>query len=897
MKKVCLIIIPAILACAFPFFGTAGTINTEAYVEDGRVKKTVTIKEILDSLELRYDIRFVYDSSIASLLDTPGKAEGSTLEKALESLFSGTGIGWKIQKKYVVLKKAAPQQTVQRSRNTFTVSGYIYDSDSGETLIGAGAAEGKLGAVTNNFGYYTLPVPPGKRIITYSYLGCLPVTLDIDVRKDTVINVNLKQSGSIEASRIVARKDAGIHSTYMGAMEIPGNLIRNTPAVLGEADVLKTVQMMPGVQSGMNGFSGIYVRGGGADENLMMMDGVALYNVNHLFGLFSVFTPESVKKVTMYKGSFPARYGGRVSSILDVRTNDGNANGFHGSVSVGLLSEKLHFEGPLGSPNTTYSISARGMHTFLLDPIVRWVGSPANYAFYDINTKVAHRFSDSDRISAGFYMGRDYFKYEEGTNYNSRYYGTDYEPYTRLTKDHTKVNLHWGNAVGLLRWNHVFNGSLFLDASLFVNRYRMATRTSSYYWEKDAEKEIMDKSEYGNFSGILDIGARADFEYVPASEHLLKFGGEYIRHIYRPEMERSRQVSKDNDVVRDTTLRSDVSKRSMGDELSLYIEDDITLGEHFSINPGLRLSLFHTGGKVYFCPEPRLSMKTTMGRGWAVKLSCSRMSQYVHQLASGNISMPNDLWVPITRDIPPVKSWIVSFGTYYNGLKGWEFSVEAYWKHLDNVLEYKDGKKAFTSASNWEANVEVGKGRSYGAELYIQKTEGRTTGSASYTLSRSERIFPDGSINNGKWFPFVYDRRHNLCLTLNQKIGKRLDLSAIWRFDSGHWMTVPEGWTVVTTPEGDWEKADYIPSRNNYHLPPSHRLDLGLNVHKKTKRGENVWNVSICNAYGARNPDWVVYDWGNDYSNTETKTDSVIPVLSVRSFLMFLPSFSYTFNF
>ena len=407
----------------------------------------------------------------------------------------------------------------------------------------------------------------------------------------------------------------------------------------------------------------------------------------------------------------------------------------------------------------------------------------------------------------------------------------------------------------------------------------------------------MDKSEYGNFSGILDIGARADFEYVPASEHLLKFGGEYIRHIYRPEMERSRQVSKDNDVVRDTTLRSDVSKRSMGDELSLYIEDYITLGEHFSINPGLRLSLFHTGGKVYFCPEPRLSMKTTMGRGWAVKLSCSRMSQYVHQLASGNISMPNDLWVPITRDIPPVKSWIVSFGTYYNGLKGWEFSVEAYWKHLDNVLEYKDGKKAFTSASNWEANVEVGKGRSYGAELYIQKTEGRTTGSASYTLSRSERIFPDGSINNGKWFPFVYDRRHNLCLTLNQKIGKRLDLSAIWRFDSGHWMTVPEGWTVVTTPEGDWEKADYIPSRNNYHLPPSHRLDLGLNVHKKTKRGENVWNVSICNAYGARNPDWVVYDWGNDYSNTETKTDSVIPVLSVRSFLMFLPSFSYTFNF
>ena len=891
------------LACAFPFPGTAGTAASSAVEcrEDGQ---GTSIKDVLDSLETRYNVRFVYDSSLGSILEQPGKRGGTTLEQSLSILLSGTGIEWKIQKQYVVLK--AGQRTVQSPRNRFTISGFIYDNDSGETLIGAGASDGSIGAVTNNFGYYTLTLPGGNTAITYSYLGCEPVSMSIDIRKDTVINVRLSQSSSIEASRIVARKDAGIASTYMGAMEVPGKMIRNSPAVLGEADVLKTVQMMPGVQGGMNGFSGIYVRGGGADENLMMLDGIALYNISHMMGLFSVFTPESVKKATLYKGSFPARYGGRASSILDVRTNDGNSNGFHGSVSAGLLSEKLHFEGPIGSPNTTYSLSARGMHTFLLDPLVKAVGSPANYAFYDINAKLSHRFSDSDRISAGFYMGRDYFKYAETKKYSERYYGPDYEPYTRLTDDRQKISLRWGNTVGLLRWNHVFNGNVFLDASAFVNRYRMTTLTSTYYWEKDADNETTDKMDYGYYSGILDIGARADFEYVPVREHLIKFGAEYIRHAYMPKMEHCRQLVKNNEMVSDTTLRNDVSKSSTGDELSLYIEDDMTFGEHFSLNPGLRLSLFHTGGKVYFCPEPRLSMKTTMGKGWAMKLSYSRMSQYVHQLASGNLSLPNDLWVPITKDIPPVTSRIVSAGAYYSGLKGWEFSLEAYWKKLDNVLEYKDGKRALTSASNWEANVSVGEGRSYGAELYIQKTLGRTTGAVSYTLSRSERIFRDGSINNGKWFPFVYDRRHNLCLSLNQQIGKRLDLSAVWRFDSGHWMTAPDGWTIVIPPkeswnQGSWNLKEYIPSRNNYHLPPSHRLDLSLNIHKKTRRGENVWNVGICNAYGARNPDWVVNDeeyiYGKDSGSDGSDRDRLGLVLSVRSFLIFLPSCSYTFNF
>lgn len=890
------------LAAALPGEGmtasTAGITRPEPVLS---TKDTLTVRQVMDELADAYGVSFVYDSSIGPMLGRVAREfHADSLEDALRQLFEGTGIVWKLQNRYVVLKKQATGNTSSRtSRGRFTVSGFITDSASGETLIGAGASDGDAGAATNNFGYYTLTVPAGKNVLTYSYLGCESVTEVIDVRKDTVVNVELSQSVSIEASRVVARKDAGISSTYMGAIEIPGSMIGNTPAVLGEADLLKTVQMMPGVQGGMNGFSGIYVRGGGADENLMLIDGISLYNVSHLLGLFSVFTPESVKKATLYKGSFPARYGGRASSVLDVRTNDGNANGFHGSVSAGLLSEKLHFEGPIGSPKTTYSLSARGMHTFLLDPLARLLGSPANYAFYDINAKIAHRISDSDRISAGFYMGRDYFRYSDSDKRSNRYYGPDYEPYERLTDDMSKIRMNWGNTVGVLRWNHIFNGNLFLDASAYVNRYRMNVETISSYWEKDAEAETRDRMEYGFFSGILDIGARADFEYVPMSEHLVKFGAEYVRHAFNPETERSSQMIqmiKNNDVVMDTTMRSDVSNRSWGDELSFYAEDDITLGDHFSLNPGLRLSLFHTGRKVYFCPEPRLSFKASFGKGWAVKTAYSRMSQYVHQLASGNLSLPSDLWVPITGKIPPVKSRIVSAGGYYGGLEGWEFSLELYWKKLDNVLEYLDGKRAFTSSSGWEANVAVGEGRSYGAELYVRKTVGRTTGSVSYTLSKSDRIFRNGSINNGKWFPFVYDRRHNLCVDVNQRIGKRIDLSAVWRFDSGHWMTVPEGWTIVMDDQsGFGDIVPYIPSRNNYHLSPSHRLDLSMNIHKKTRRGENVWNVSLCNAYGARNPDWVVTD--RTYYRGEDGKEEMRLALSVRSFLLLLPSFSYTFNF
>lgn len=782
-----------------------------------------------------------------------------------------------------------------------TVCGYIRDAATGETLIGAGvmvkSASKAMGAVTNEFGYYTLTITSGPVDLSYSYVGCADVEHSFDLQRDTVINISLSQSISLKAATVVARKDAGVHSTYMGALEIPQAMVNNTPVVFGEPDVIKTIQLMPGVQSGMEGFSGIYVRGGGADENLMMLDGTPLYNVSHLFGLLSVFTPEAVKKVTFYKGSFPARYGGRVSSIVDVRTNDGNAKGLHGSVSAGLLSEKLHIEGPIGSENTTFSVSGRGMHTFLFDGLIKALGSPANYAFYDLNAKLAHRFSDSDKVFAGFYTGKDYFRMTDTDVHRKEEEGPDSQSYIREETDNSKVNVRWGNTVASMRWNHVFSSRLFSNTSVSWNNYNMDLQTIEEEIVKSPFENYSRMNEYVYKSGIRDLGARIDFDYSPVPTHLVKFGGEYVYHVYSPETERTSSATDINGEKKDVKNIHEVSPNLPGNEMSLYVEDDMSLGEHFSFNPGVHLSLFVVDGKTYFCPEPRAALKVSFGKGWAIKTAYSRMSQYVHQLSSGSVSMPTDLWVPITKDIKPVISDIVSLGAYYTGLEGWEFSVEGYWKHLDNVLEYKDGKLAFSSAANWEENVSMGEGRSYGVEFYAQKTVGRTTGTASYTLSKTDRIFRDGSINKGEWFPFMYDRRHNLCLSLNQKLGKRVDLSAVWLYSSGNWMTVPTRSTIVLAPDGkNILTVDYIPSRNNYRLPPSHRLDFSVNIHTKKRHGESIWNIGMYNAYGAKNPNWVIVE-DREVENPAPGESRYVPALSVRTFLIFIPSISYTYKF
>ena len=785
---------------------------------------------------------------------------------------------------------AASGLNAQTPRARVTVSGHITDKASGQTLIGAGVITDGAGAATNTYGFYTLTIPQGKGVsLKYSYVGYDDVTLTLDLLRDTTVNVALKANSELKEAVVSAQRESGIMATKMSAIEIPMNMIKNTPVLFGEADVLKTIQLMPGVQSGAEGFSGIYVRRGGPDENLLLLDGISLYNAEHMLGLFSIFQPEAVKKVTLYKGSFPARYGGRTSSIIDVRTNDGNLHETHGTVGVGVLCDKFHLEGPIAKGRTAYSISARGMHTFLFDGILRAAKVPANYYFFDMNGKLTHRFSDRDRLFLNAYYGRDIFHFMEEDEYEITGGSNEYRKYD------DKTHIRWGNLLTSARWNHVFNGRLFSNATVAFTDYRMRMGYTTSEKSQDTEYFYKYKFDYG--SGIRDLTAKIDFDYTPAPRHIIKFGGEYVNHAYIPETYTT--VEKENDkgqMVTDTTYTNKKEKNRLGHEMSFYIEDDFTVGGWLTLNPGVHLAMFLTSGRTYWSPEPRMSAKVDFGKGVSVKAAYSRMAQYVHLLSSAQIPLPIDLWVPITRNIKPVTADQYSLGLYYNGLPGWEFSVEGYWKDMHNVLEYKDGVSFMASSQSWEDNVVMGDGRAYGVEVFIQKTIGKTTGWLGYTLAKSDRVFSNGLINNGERYPYRYDRRHNISLVVNQQLGKKWDLSAVWTFATGGTTTIPERESIVMLPDGTFTQIDYAPHRNNYRLPPSHRLNIGVNYHKRLRRGESIWNFGVYNAYNRLNPNFVYY-------KADTKGDSESSLYTRKAklksvtILPIIPSFSYTYNF
>ena len=785
---------------------------------------------------------------------------------------------------------AASGLNAQTPRARVTVSGHITDKASGETLIGAGVITDGAGAATNTYGFYTLTIPQGKGIsLKYSYVGYDDVTLTLDLLRDTTVNVALKANSELKEAVVSAQRESGIMATKMSAIEIPMNMIKNTPVLFGEADVLKTIQLMPGVQSGAEGFSGIYVRGGGPDENLLLLDGISLYNAEHMLGLFSIFQPEAVKKVTLYKGSFPARYGGRTSSIIDVRTNDGNLHETHGTVGVGVLCDKFHLEGPIAKGRTAYSISARGMHTFLFDGILRAAKVPANYYFFDMNGKLTHRFSDRDRLFLNAYYGRDIFHFMDEDEYEIAGGSNEYRKYD------DKTHIRWGNLLTSARWNHVFNGRLFSNATVAFTDYRMRMGYTTSEKSQDTKYYYKYKFDYG--SGIRDLTAKIDFDYTPAPRHIIKFGGEYVNHAYIPETYTT--VEKENDkgqMVTDTTYTNKKEKNRLGHEMSVYIEDDFTVGGWLTLNPGVHLAMFLTSGRTYWSPEPRMSAKVDFGKGVSVKAAYSRMAQYVHLLSSAQITLPIDLWVPITKNIRPVTADQYSLGLYYNGLPGWEFSVEGYWKDMHNVLEYKDGVSFMASSQSWEDNVVMGDGRAYGVEVFIQKTIGKTTGWLGYTLAKSDRVFSNGLINNGERYPYRYDRRHNISLVVNQQLGKKWDLSAVWTFATGGTTTIPERESIVMLPDGTFTQIDYAPHRNNYRLPPSHRLNIGVNYHKRLRRGESIWNFGVYNAYNRLNPNFVYYK-ADTKGNSESSLYTRKAKLKSVTILPIIPSFSYTYNF
>lgn len=855
--------------------------------------RNATLEEFVKRIENSTGFSFIYGEEVKMNHRLTLDVKQKTIPEILDLAFANEPVKYQITGRHILLQKKK-QKPVSRK---FTISGYVTDGTSSETLIGANILESRQqqGTTTNPYGFYSITLPAGETELSFSYLGYTTRQYRLELSKDTLINVLMQDNNQLEEVVIVSDKaEAGITATQMGAQEIPIAQIKNTPSILGEADVMKTIQLMPGVQAGVEGSAGLYVRGGGPDQNLILLDGVPVYNVDHLFGFFSVFTPEAVKKVTLFKSSFPARFGGRLSSVVDVRSNDGDMKKYHGTLSVGLLSSKIQLEGPIIRDKTSFNISARRSYIDLIAKPFMPKDDKISYYFYDINAKINHKFSDRSRLFLNFYNGKDSYYFKTTDSSSSMY------------KD--KMSLNWGNTIATARWNYIFNQKLFSNTTVAYNKYRMDAN-STVYTKTNLIESISESNYHSNYhSGICDWSYLIDFDYNPTPAHHIKFGAGYLHHDFRPEVATSKIQEKKDGITKQDTLYNSISNSTIqAHEVSAYIEDNFDIGSRLRMNVGLHLSMFRVQKRNYFSAQPRVSARYQLTRHTALKASYTKMSQYIHLLSSTPISMPTDLWVPVTSKIKPMQAHQYSLGSYYTGLTGWEFSVEGYYKQMRNVLEYKEGVSFLGSSSGWENKVEMGKGRSMGIEFMAQKTTGKTTGWIAYTLAKSDRKFAIGGINNGERFPYKYDRRHNLSLVVNHKFSNRIDIGASWIFSTGGTATIAEEVTAIIRPGEDAiQQKDYIEKRNNYRLPASHRLNIGVNFNKKTKHGVRTWNISLYNAYNAMNPTMIYSNNSGGYASyIKNQEDGkvylqYIPAkrkITKLTLLPCVPSVTYTYKF
>ena len=784
---------------------------------------------------------------------------------------------------------------------TRTISGVVSDNKTGETLIGATVMDTRSGkgTVTNAYGQYSLTLPMDSVTLRISYVGYTTSVHTFFLSQNRAFNQKLEPVVELSEVVIEAERLVSHRSSQMSAVEVPVEHIKAVPVIFGETDILKAIQLLPGVQSGTEGMSGIYVRGGGPDENLFLLDGVPMYNVNHLGGFFSAFNSDAVKNVTLYKGSFPAHFGGRLSSVLDVTTNNGNSSEFHGSASIGVVAAKLNVEGPIVRDKTTFNVSFRRTYLdALVQPMLGMVSSSmsaleggsmkanAGYYFYDFNAKVTHRFSDRSNLFATYYMGDDVAYFKVKLNEVAESYGS--------STDNMKFRLSWGNVVGALRWNYMLTPKLFMDLSGAYTRYRNNTELGleeSFKALGEPREDISVDMSYR--SGIRDVSTRADFTYQPDPTHNIRFGALMTHHIFTPEVSSvAARSTSESDMNIDTTLGQSTI---YANETSAYVEDDWTINDVFKINGGVNLSLFTVQGKAYPSIQPRLSGRMLLTDEISLKAGYAYMTQYMHLLSTNSISLPTDLWVPVTARIRPMNAHQVALGVMYGWRNLVDFSLEGYYKSMDNLLEYRDGATFLGSSTGWEDKVAMGRGWAYGVEFLAQKTVGKVTGWVGYTWSKTMRLFDrDGQrLNNGEPFPAKYDRRHDISIVLMYKHNKRFDASATWVYSTGnaHTLALQEFPTISKDGDNIWtSSSSYVSSRNNFRMPDYHRLDVGMNFHKQKKHGIRTVNISVYNVYNRKNP-FVAF-------KSNRKSDGVHDYALVKlSLFPIIPSVSYIYKF
>lgn len=738
-----------------------------------------------------------------------------------------------------------------------TISGFIYEKGSRESLIGATVyvPDLRAGTTTNNYGFYSITLPAGEVEIVFSYVGYRAVAKTLDLQASTRLDVELEFLLELPGVEVTAESmDRISQSVQMSRIDLPVAQVRAIPALLGEKDVFKVIQLLPGVQSGQEGSSGFYVRGGGADQNLIILDDAIVYNASHLFGFFSIFNGDAIKNIQLYKGGFPARFGGRLSSVLDISMKDGSKEKVQGEAGIGLVSSRLMLEGPLFNKKASFLVSGRRTYIDLLLLPFMPRDERGGYFFYDLNTKLHYEHDPANKFYASAYFGRDkfYFRYRDGRNFRE------------------DNGLYWQNATTTLRWNHLFNDRLFANTSLIYSNYTLRIFAEERYDDNYYEMSYS--------SGITDFGLKYDLSWHPAPNHFVRAGFQTTLHNFTP----SAFVLKDE-------LPGEFVQRAQEIrvlESGIYVEDEIRLGDKAKISPGFRLSHFVHENKHYFKPEPRFSLLYFILPDLSWKASYAAMNQYVHLLSTTGIGLPTDLWVPSTKNISPQSTWQLATGLSKDFLsRGLELSIEGYYKKAGDVIGYREGASFLliddpsdAREFSWEDNITSGQGWSYGAEVFLQKKTGKLSGWIGYTLSWTQLQFDE--VNNGKKFFARHDRRHDISIVGIYELWPNLSISGTWVYATGNAITLPIGEYAWSThnpwgqpnnyPNHDFDQSNtpfmlypwrYINDygqKNSFRAASYHRLDIGLQSKANVRRfgidTERKIELSVYNLYNRKNP-------------------------------------------
>ncbi|PJE46913.1 MAG: TonB-dependent receptor [Sediminibacterium sp.] len=754
----------------------------------------------------------------------------------------------------------------------FTVNGYIKDSLSGETLIGANIVVRNLGktVVTNSYGFFSITLPKGKYQLNASFIGYQTKEINFTLSNNLQQDIQLLPNSAIILQDVTVsarRRDNNVKTAQMGKMDLSVNTAKALPAFFGEVDILKTLQLMPGVRNAGEGNAGFYVRGGGPDQNLILLDDAVVYNTGHLFGFFSVFNADAIKNVSLIKGGMPAQYGGRLSSVVDIAMKEGNTNKTQIDAGIGLIASRFSIQGPIKQKKSSFIVSARRTY---IDAITKPLISKTSdfygsgYYFYDLNAKMNFQLSDKDHLYISGYFGRDKFNFNNAAR-------------------SFKTLIDWGNATSTVRWNHIFNKKLFSNTTLVYNDYHFNLNGS----QNDFNINLS--------SGIRDLTAKTDFDYYASPEHKLKFGVQFTHHTFLPNI-----VSGNQDSV---VFTPNNASKKFAREWAIYLQDDWEINSKLKLNVGLRYSLFQQTGRYtnyvrdnngnkldstvygsgqlvqqYGGLEPRATLRYTLDETSSIKAGITRNLQYIHLVTNAGSSLPTDLWVPSTLRVRPQLSWQYAAGYFKNFNNGmFETSLEVYYKTMENQIEYREGYTP--SLKDPEEEFVFGRGWSYGAELFINKVKGRLTGWIGYTLGWTWRRFPD--LNQGEKFPSRYDRRHDLSVVANYTINDKWKISGVFVYGTGNAISVPERFYFI-----GGVLSQQFSSINSYRMSAYHRMDFAATYTPKPKKERKYttnWVFSLYNAYSRANPYFLYFDQegsaANGTLNVGAKQVSLFPVL------------------